>query len=123
MPDSTSQWSHCAVVPLYVLYMSIAGIRALEPGFKKYEIVPQFADIQAVALTANTVVGPIRIESKGSPGSRVISVETPKGGDGEIALDPRESVELRKLKGKGILGRSRFRLPAGKKIILSLKFT
>ncbi len=30
--DSTSQWSHCAVVPLYVLYMSIAGIRPLTPG-------------------------------------------------------------------------------------------
>jgi alpha-L-rhamnosidase len=122
-PDSTSQWSHCAVVPLYVLYMNIAGIRALEPGFKRYEIVPQFADIEDIAFTANTVVGSIRMQSKGSTGNRVISLEIPKGGDGEIALDPRESVELRKMKGKGTLGRSRYRLPAGEKVVLSLKYT
>jgi len=37
-PDSSAQWSHCAVVPLYVLFMSLAGIRPLEPGFKRLEI-------------------------------------------------------------------------------------
>jgi hypothetical protein len=122
-PDTTSQWSHCAVVPLYVLYMNIAGIKALEPGFKRYEIVPQFADIEALSLTANTVLGPIRVETKGLPGNRVITVETPAQGEGEIAVDPRESVPLRRLKGKGALGRARYRLPAGEKIVLSLKYT
>ena len=122
-PDSTSQWSHCAVVPLYVLYMSIAGIKALEPGFKRYEIVPQFADIEALSLTANTVQGPIRVETKGPLGNRVITVETPAHGEGEIALDPRESVPLRRLKGKGPLSRARYRLPVGERIVLTLKYT
>ena len=122
-PDSTSQWSHCAVVPLYVLYMSIAGIKALEPGFKRYEIVPQFADIEALSLTANTVQGPIRVETKGPLGNRVINVEAPAQGEGEIALDPRESAPLRRLKGRGSLNRVRYRLPAGERIVLTLKYT
>ena len=33
VPDSGQQWSHCAVAPLYVLYMSLLGLRPLEPGF------------------------------------------------------------------------------------------
>jgi alpha-L-rhamnosidase len=122
-PDSTSQWSHCAVVPLYVLYMNIAGIRALEPGFKRYEVVPQLADIESLSLTANTVLGPIRFETKGLPGNRVVALELPTRGEGEIALDPRESVPLRKLRGKGVLGRARYRLPAGEKVVLELKNT
>jgi alpha-L-rhamnosidase len=121
--DTTSQWSHCAVVPLYVLYMSIAGIKSLEPGFKRYEIVPQFADIESLSLTANTVVGPIRVETKGLAGSRLLVVETPAHGEGEIALDSRESVPLQRLKGKGGLNRVRYRLPAGEKVILTLKYT
>ncbi len=122
-PDSTSQWSHCAVVPLYVLYMSIAGIRALEPGFRRFEIAPQFADIESLSLTANTVIGPIRVETKGLLGNRVVTLEMPADGAGEIALDPREAVPLRRLKGKGSLSRARYRLPAGEKIVLTLKYT
>jgi hypothetical protein len=122
-PDTTSQWSHCAVVPLYVLYMNIAGIRALETAFKRYEIVPQFADIESLSLRANTVQGPIRVETNGLFGNRVVALEMPVHGEGEIALDPRESVPLRKLRGKGPLSRTRYRLPAGEKIVLTLKFT
>jgi hypothetical protein len=121
--DSTSQWSHCAVVPLYVLYMNIAGIRTLEPGFKRFEIVPQFADIESLALTANTVQGPIRVKTNGPYGNRVVTLDLPAGGQGEIALDPRESVQLRRLKGKGPLGRTRYRLLAGEKVVLTLKYT
>jgi hypothetical protein len=103
--------------------MNIAGIKSLEPGFKRYEIVPQFADIESLSLTANTVLGPIRVETKGLVGSRLLVVETPAHGEGEIALDSRESVPLQRLKGKGGLNRVRYRLPAGEKVILTLKYT
>ena len=53
-----AQWSHCAVVPLYVLYMSIAGIRPLSPGFSRFEIRPQLADLEQLDLVAHTVRGP-----------------------------------------------------------------
>jgi len=122
-PDSTSQWSHCPIVPLYVLYMNIAGIKPLLPGFRRYEIVPQFADIERLELTAHTVQGPIVISTKGLMGNREISIEAPPRGEGEIALDRNEKVLLRRLAGPAPLQRVRYRLPSGKKVTLNLKFT
>ncbi len=122
-PDSTSQWSHCAVVPLYILYMGIAGIRPLLPGYRRYEVIPRFGDLEQIGLTANTVQGPITINSRGRLGEREISIQTPKGGEGEIALDSRENVELGGLKRESGAKLSRYRLPAGSKVILNLKFT
>ena len=110
-------------MPLYVLYMSIAGIRALTPGYRTYEIVPQCADIQSMNLTAHTVRGPIRIAWEGTVGARKLTLETPQDGEGEIALDRREDVDLKRLRGEGALGRLRYRLPAGEKSTLNLRYT
>ncbi|HEY5913179.1 MAG TPA: alpha-L-rhamnosidase N-terminal domain-containing protein, partial [Verrucomicrobiae bacterium] len=33
--DSGQQWSHCAVVPLYLAYHGLMGLRPIEPGFKR----------------------------------------------------------------------------------------
>ena len=30
------RWSHCPVAPLYVTYMSLAGIKPLEPGLRRH---------------------------------------------------------------------------------------
>ena len=68
-PDSGAQWSHCAVVPLYIAYMGLAGIRPLEPGFRRVEIRPQLADLEELELTAFTVRGPIHFLSKGKRGT------------------------------------------------------
>lgn len=121
--DSTDQWSHCAVVPLYVLYMSVAGIKPLLPGYRKFEIVPQFADIGSLELTAHTVGGPIAIKTKGILGERELKISTPEGIEGEIALDGREKVQLKRLLGIGPLKRARFKLPAGEEVKLNLKYT
>src|ERR1035441_1652331 len=34
-PDTGQQWSHCAVVPLYIAYQGLMGLKPLEPGFKR----------------------------------------------------------------------------------------
>ena len=122
-PDSTSQWSHCPVAPLYVLYMSIAGIKPLVPGFRRFEVVPQFADIQGLELAAQTVQGPIVIATKGLEGEREITVESPTNAQGEIALDKSESISLERKDGAAPLGRVRYKLPPGKKVVLQLKHT
>jgi hypothetical protein len=121
--DSTSQWSHCAVVPLYVLYMNIAGIRPLAAGYRAYEIVPQFADMESLQLTCNTVKGPIVLDVKGRMGERELTIETPSSAEGEIVLDARESVELKRLRGLGPLKRIRHRLPTGERTTLKLTYT
>ncbi|MCX6134227.1 MAG: alpha-L-rhamnosidase N-terminal domain-containing protein [Ignavibacteriales bacterium] len=121
--DSTDQWSHCAVVPLFVLYMNIAGIRPLTPGYRTYEIVPQCADIRSMDLTAHTVRGPIRVKWDGAVGGRQLIIETPPEGAGEIAIDKREDVALKRLRGMGQFGRVRYQLPAGERVTLNLTHT
>ena len=37
-PDSGAQWSHCAVVPLYIAYHGLMGLKPLAPGFERYEL-------------------------------------------------------------------------------------
>ena len=86
-PDSGSQWSHCAVSPLFVLYSDIAGIRATAPGFTACEIRPQLADLGDLRLTYFTPQGPIRFEAKKKPGGgHEIRVHVPKTCDSKLIL-------------------------------------
>jgi hypothetical protein len=87
-PDSGSQWSHCAVVPLYVRYMSVAGLTPLAPGFQRIEIRPQLGDLESLARTAHTVRGPIHFHSQGQRGSRELALELPPDCEGELVLTP-----------------------------------
>ncbi|HOQ86575.1 MAG TPA: alpha-L-rhamnosidase N-terminal domain-containing protein [Phycisphaerae bacterium] len=96
-PDSGSQWSHCPVAPVYVLYMSVAGIRPLEPGFTRCEIRPQLADLGDLDLTARTVRGPIRLTSKNTAGGRELTLSVPPGCTGELVLPRSASVSLPKV--------------------------
>jgi hypothetical protein len=85
-PDSGSQWSHCAVSPLFVLYSDIAGIRATAPGFTACEIRPQLGDLGDLSLTYYTPQGPIRFEAKKkSEGGHEIHVHAPKTCDAKLS--------------------------------------
>ncbi len=86
-PDSGSQWSHCAVSPLFVLFSDIAGIRATAPGFTKCEIRPQLADLGDLKLTYFTPQGPIRFEAKKKDGGgHEITVVVPKSCEAKLIL-------------------------------------
>jgi hypothetical protein len=119
-PDSIDQWSHCAVVPLALLYMSIAGIAPVEPGFTRYRIRPQPADLQSLDLTAHTPKGPIGLRCYGTPGNRDLILRTPVGADGSIVLDGREKIDLTRLGGDR---EAEYRLPSGAETHLHLRFT
>ncbi len=67
--------------------------------------------------------GPIVLGMKGEMGERELSIEAPSSAEGEIALDARESVGLKRLRGTGALKRIRYRLPAGQRTSLKLKYT
>lgn len=114
-PDSMSQWSHAAVVPLYIAAMSLAGIRPLAPGFARYEVRPQLADLPDLELTVQTPRGPIGFSASGTPGNRIVCLALPPDADGELAVHPDEQVALKSL------GKGRFRLPADQAVTLSLK--
>ena len=119
--DSGQQWSHCAVAPLYVLYMSLMGLRPLEPGFSRYEIRPQLADLGDLDLTAWTVRGPVSFKSAGKPGAREVTITTPADCLGELVLPRGEMVSLAALPGAAPEGCTRYRLPAGRTTNLRLK--
>ncbi len=118
--DSTQQWSHCALSPIYVLFMDIAGIRPLEPGFRRCVVRPQLGDLESLRLSAHTVLGPIRLEAKrtaragasGRPAHR-ITIDLPPGCDGELVLPMDTRVELRLLGVDRVLGVKRYPLFAG----------
>jgi hypothetical protein len=113
-PDSTWQWSHCAVAPLYVLFMDIAGIRPTAPGFACFQVRPQLGDLADLDLTYYTIRGPIQfVAAKRSEGRR-ISVTVPKGCEAELLLPPGAATSLAALAPDHRLGLKRFRLETGK---------
>jgi hypothetical protein len=121
-PDSDSQWSHCPVVPLYVATMNLAGIRPIEPGFKRFEIYPQLADLEQLELTAYTPQGPIEFNVKGKKSDRTLALTLPAKGQGELLLPQKEIVPLTLLSGAAPSGYARYRLPSGETTTLQLKY-
>jgi hypothetical protein len=113
-PDSTWQWSHCAVAPLYLLFMDIAGIRPTAPGFACFQVRPQLGDLADLDLTYYTIRGPIQfVAAKRSEGRR-ISVTVPKGCEAELLLPPGAATSLAALAPDHRLGLKHFRLETGK---------
>ena len=123
-PDSSSEWSHCPVAPLYVTTMSLAGINPLVPGYKRCEIRPQVADLELLELTVHSVQGPIEFTSKGKLGARELTLKLPAGCEGELVVDRRESVALAPIAAPAASSHlARYRLPAGQTAALQPKFT
>ncbi|MFB3785264.1 MAG: alpha-L-rhamnosidase C-terminal domain-containing protein [bacterium] len=112
--DTGAQWSHCPVAPVYVLFMSIAGIQPLEAGFKRCEIRPQLADLEELKLTAYTVQGPIEFHAQGKPGNRRITLSLPEGMQGELVLAQSEKIELPLINQDQPIGCARYRMTANK---------
>jgi alpha-L-rhamnosidase len=120
-PDSGQQWSHCAVVPLYIAYHGLMGLKPLEPGFKRFELRPQLGDLEDLEVTAFTVRGPVSLRSHGKLGARELVLQSPPEGLGELVLPQDENVELPQVAGSTPPGHRRFRLPAGGTVTLRLE--
>jgi len=91
-PDTTDQWSHNPTAPLYVMFMDIAGIRPLAPGFGRVEIKPQLAYLDALRLACRTVRGSVSFESKGLKGNRLLKLSLPEGIVGELVVNKNEQI-------------------------------
>jgi hypothetical protein len=120
-PDSGAQWSHCAVVPLYIAYHGLLGLKPLAPGFQRYELRPQLADLADLDLTTFTVLGPLSFRAQGPRGKREILLRLPEGGHGELVLPQDEEADLPPAAGPAPAGHRRFGLPPGSSVTLHLK--
>jgi hypothetical protein len=116
-PDTAQNWSHACCAPIYVAVMSLAGIRLLEPAFKRYEIRPQLADLPDLALTVHTPHGPIGFSGKGTLGTRTITLTLPPNAAGELVVHRDEQLALK------LIAPGRFALPAGQTVNIELKHT
>ena len=122
-PDSGSVMSHCCPAPLYMMYMGIAGIQPLEPGFTRCMVRPQPGDLEHVALVAPTVQGDLRFSSDGRKGARQLSLTMPAGCTGELTVDSRESLPLAAWPSAGEIGLRRYMLPPGSITDVTLRYT
>lgn len=120
-PDSGAQWSHCAVIPIFVLYQHLAGIRPLTPGFARCEIRPQLGDLERVELAAHTPRGPIGFKAEGRLGDRTIEIALPPGCEAELVVRREEELRLKPLPGLNPEGHLRYQLPAGQTTRFTLR--
>ena len=123
-PDSGQQWSHCAVVPLYIAFHGLMGLKPLEPGFKRFELRPQLADLADLAdldLTAYTAQGPVSLRASGKPGDREVVLQLPPAGRGEVILPQAETVELPTAPNPAPPNHRRYQLPTAATITLRRK--
>jgi len=123
LPDSADLWSHCAIVPLYITIMSIAGIKPTAPGFARCSITPRPADVEKIDVTARTVRGDIVLQSRGKKGERELRLRVPAGIDAVVRLDKRETLTLRQGETDKDAGIVSYMLPAGKETTLKLEYT
>ena len=122
-PDGGSVMSHCAVVPLYSLFMDFAGIRPVEQGFRRCIIRPQPAELEELTLTAWTVRGPLEFSCKGKRGERELAVTLPEKCDGVLHLSSEERVQLHKVSGPDRWHNIAYALPPGKETVVKLLHT
>ena len=123
LPDTRSVMSHSCPVPLYLLYMGIAGIQPLAPGFTRCMVRPQPGDLEKISLVAPTVKGDIQFESFGLRGNRRLSVTMPAGCTGELTVDTRESLPLTALTSGPEPRIRRYLLPPGRRTDVTLAYT
>jgi len=119
--DSGSQWSHCAVAPIVMLYQGLAGAKPLTPGGTRYRIWPKPCDLSLIDIDIQTLSGAIKFKSEGLKGNRIFSLEVPKGTEVELWLDNREKVGLPKIPDQGN-GIAKYRIAGGTKISIKLRY-
>lgn len=113
-PDRTSQYSHVSVSPIYIAYMSIAGIKVMEPGAGKVQIRPQAGDLEDFSIRNYTAKGAIGLSFSGKPGRRTWEIQVPDGVEADLILDEREKPNLPTSDVKAPAGMKAWKLQAGK---------
>ena len=119
-PDSGAQWSHCAVVPLYLAYHGLLGLKPLSPGFRRFELRPQLGDLSDLDFTAFTVQGPLSFRAQGPCGQREVTIQLPPNAQGELVLPRHEQVSLQTAPGPVPAGQRRYRMNPASQLNLCL---
>jgi len=118
--DSGSQWSHCPVAPLILLYHGILGLRPTSPGYATCVLAPQPGDLKEISCQAHTVRGPIHFAARRTAAGRELTLGIPVEIEAEVILDARDAVNLPPGREPTPAGCKSYRLPRGQTLTLSL---
>ena len=112
-PDSTAEWSHCPVCPLYILYMDILGIRPTAPGFTACDVRPQLGDIGDLEVTARTVKGPFVFKAIRHGEDYAVTLTVPEGCQATLVLPEEVVCDLPAAEASTMKGLKRYVLGSG----------
>jgi hypothetical protein len=115
-PDSTAQWSHCALSPIYVLFQEVVGLKPISPGFAEAQLRPQLGDLSDLEVIAHTPRGPVHFRSELRGDRHRVEVKVPKTVNMELLLPLTAKAEFPPLSPDHPSGLKRYRLPSGKTI-------
>ena len=118
--DSSSQWSHCAVAPLILLYHGIMGVRPTSPGYATCVIAPQPGDLKQIACQAHTVRGTIHFAVNQTEAGCELKLEVPAEIEAELILEAGKKVPLPAGRESAPPGCRSYRLPRGEAITVLL---
>lgn len=111
--DALSQWSHCPLAPVFVLYQELIGLRPLAPGFARLQLRPQLGDLPDLQAVAYTPHGPVEFKAHRDGATHRISVKLPQDCAAELLLPAAVAVPFAPLDSTAPAGLHRYRLPSG----------
>ena len=118
--DTNSEWSHCPVSPLILLYHGIMGLRPTSPAYETCVLAPQLGDLEHIACEAHTIRGTIRFSGKKVDDGHELMIFVPAEIQVELILDAREKVTLSPGREPAPPGCRSYQLPGGKTTMLTL---
>lgn len=92
--DSNAQWSHCAVAPLIIMHMGIAGVVPTSPGYRTCDIRPQPGALRKGDVLTQTIKGPISVALTGARGSRVMNLSLPADVEARLIFPAGQKLSL-----------------------------
>ena len=111
--DGGSQWSHCPLAPIFVLYQDIVGLRPLAPGFARLQLRPQLGDLLDLDVIARTPRGPVEFHARREGGGHRVDVKLPSACEAELLLSAGVHSPFPALGSSQLPGVRRYRLPPG----------
>ncbi len=78
-PDSSDQFSHCAVGPALALLEGVLGYAITAPGGARCRIEPLPSDLSEAIATIASAAGPLTIRVRGGSSERQLSLTLPDG--------------------------------------------
>jgi alpha-L-rhamnosidase len=111
--DGGSQWSHCPLAPIFVLYQDIVGLRPLAPDFARLQLRPQLGDLPDLEVIAYTPRGPVEFRARREAGGHRVEVKLPPACEAELLLPADVHSPFPALGPSPLPGVRRYRLPSG----------